>query len=218
MNYLDNIAFLALLIIGIGLFVKNIKKLIRNIKLGGPIKRNDSPKKRWANMAMVALGQSKMVKRPIAGLLHIIVYVGFIIINLSLPWEALVQLIYYQVLKKYNVRTYKFQSHNILLVPISHSFYIYFLLSTPHPVHFSRCLIFINCGSFSLSSLLCRFLLLYFFRIFIYSYDASIQEHRQIGPAILEGYDDDNRCRCQAQGPDFLCTFGEKYVSILPLV
>jgi heterodisulfide reductase subunit C len=32
---------------------------------------------------MIALGQSKMVKRPIAGLLHIIVYAGFIIINIE---------------------------------------------------------------------------------------------------------------------------------------
>jgi heterodisulfide reductase subunit C len=35
-------------------------------------------------MAMIALGQSKMVKKPIAGILHIIVYVGFVIINLEL--------------------------------------------------------------------------------------------------------------------------------------
>ena len=34
-------------------------------------------------MAMIALGQSKMVKRPIAGILHIVVYVGFIIINIE---------------------------------------------------------------------------------------------------------------------------------------
>jgi heterodisulfide reductase subunit C len=35
-------------------------------------------------MVMIALGQSKMVKRPIAGVLHIIVYLGFIIINIEL--------------------------------------------------------------------------------------------------------------------------------------
>ena len=33
---------------------------------------------------MIALGQSKMVRRPIAGILHIIVYAGFIIINIEL--------------------------------------------------------------------------------------------------------------------------------------
>jgi hypothetical protein len=38
---------------------------------------------RWALMARVALGQSKMVVRPIAGILHIIVYAGFVIINIE---------------------------------------------------------------------------------------------------------------------------------------
>lgn len=32
-------------------------------------------------MIRIALGQSKMVTRPISGILHIIVYVGFIVIN-----------------------------------------------------------------------------------------------------------------------------------------
>ncbi len=83
MDYIDNVAFAILLIIGIGFFVKNIKKLSRNIKLGKDIDRTDNAKARWRNMAMIALGQSKMVKRPIAGVLHIIVYVGFIIVNIE---------------------------------------------------------------------------------------------------------------------------------------
>ena len=84
MNYLDNILFAILLIVGFGFFITNIKKLIRNINLGIDIDRKDNPSARWKNMAMIALGQSKMVKRPIAGILHIIVYVGFIIINIEL--------------------------------------------------------------------------------------------------------------------------------------
>jgi len=83
MDYIDNIVFAVLLIFGVGFFVKNSKKLIRNIKLGKKIDRLDNSKLRWKNMAMIALGQSKMVKRPIAGVLHIIVYVGFIIINIE---------------------------------------------------------------------------------------------------------------------------------------
>lgn len=84
MNYLDNILFAILLIVGFGFFITNIKKIIRNINLGIDIDRKDNPSARWKNMAMIALGQSKMVKRPIAGILHIIVYVGFIIINIEL--------------------------------------------------------------------------------------------------------------------------------------
>ncbi|MBF1997291.1 (Fe-S)-binding protein [Flavobacterium psychrophilum] len=83
MSYLDNILFFIILSIGIGYFAINVKKIIRNIKLGQEINRSDNPSARWKNMAMIALGQSKMVKRPVAGILHIFVYVGFVVINLE---------------------------------------------------------------------------------------------------------------------------------------
>ena len=84
MNYLDNLLFLIILCLGFGYFALNVKKILRNIKLGQAVNRTDNASDRWKNMAMIALGQSKMVKRPIAGILHIIVYVGFIVINLEL--------------------------------------------------------------------------------------------------------------------------------------
>ncbi len=84
MTYLDNILFGILLVVGFGYFFIHAKKIVRNINLGAAIDRKDNPKARWKNMAMIALGQSKMVKRPVAGALHIIVYLGFIIINIEL--------------------------------------------------------------------------------------------------------------------------------------
>ena len=83
MNYLPNIIFAIALILGFGYFAKNVKKLVRNIKLGHDVDVSDNKSQRWRNMAMIALGQSKMVKRPIAGFLHVIVYVGFVIINIE---------------------------------------------------------------------------------------------------------------------------------------
>jgi hypothetical protein len=83
MAYLPNIVFAIILITGIGYFLKNVNKLRRNIKLGRDLDVSDNKSQRWKNMAMIALGQSKMVKRPIAGFLHVIVYVGFIIINIE---------------------------------------------------------------------------------------------------------------------------------------
>jgi heterodisulfide reductase subunit C len=83
MNYIPNVLFLICLVVGIGFFVRNIRRLTRNIKLGKDIDRSDNKSARWKNMARVALGQSKMVSRPIAGIMHVIVYVGFIIINIE---------------------------------------------------------------------------------------------------------------------------------------
>lgn len=84
MSYLDNILFAILLIVGFGFFATSVKKIIRNINLGVDVNRKDNSKARWKNMALIALGQSKMVRRPVAGILHIFVYVGFIIINIEL--------------------------------------------------------------------------------------------------------------------------------------
>ncbi|TYA58919.1 (Fe-S)-binding protein [Formosa maritima] len=83
MNYIPNILFAIALFVGLGYFAKNVKKLIRNIKLGQDVDVSDNKSQRWKNMTRIALGQGKMVKRPIAGILHIIVYIGFIIINLE---------------------------------------------------------------------------------------------------------------------------------------
>lgn len=84
MQYVDNILFIIAIAIGFGLFFRSLKEIYRNIKLGKTIDRTDHPSERWKTMAKVAMGQSKMTKRPIAGILHIFVYVGFVIINLEL--------------------------------------------------------------------------------------------------------------------------------------
>ncbi|WP_026755692.1 (Fe-S)-binding protein [Sediminibacter sp. Hel_I_10] len=83
MAYLPQILFAIALIAGLGYFAFNVKKLRRNIKLGRTVDVSDDKSQRWKNMARIALGQSKMVTRPIAGFLHVIVYVGFVVINIE---------------------------------------------------------------------------------------------------------------------------------------
>ncbi len=83
MTYLPNILFLLTLSLGIGYFAKNIRRVIRNIKLGQEVKVSGSAAQRWKNVLLIALGQSKMVVRPVSGMMHIIVYLGFVIINLE---------------------------------------------------------------------------------------------------------------------------------------
>lgn len=83
MKYIPNVIFLLIMIGSIWFFALNVKRLIRNIKLGKDINRFDRPLDRWKTMARVALGQGKMTVRPIAGVLHIFVYVGFVLINIE---------------------------------------------------------------------------------------------------------------------------------------
>ncbi|MGI9547999.1 MAG: 4Fe-4S dicluster domain-containing protein [Flavobacteriaceae bacterium] len=83
MEYIPNIIFTIVLVAGIGIFSRNIRRIIRNVRIGREADLSDNKGMRWRNMALIALGQSKMVVRPIAGLLHIIVYLGFIIINIE---------------------------------------------------------------------------------------------------------------------------------------
>ena len=80
---LENILFTVAFAAAVFLFSKNLKAIIRNINLGKDIDISDHKPERWKKMILVAIGQSKMVVKPISGLMHIIVYAGFIIINIE---------------------------------------------------------------------------------------------------------------------------------------
>ncbi len=80
---IGQILFIIILAAAVYLFSKNVGKIRRNILLGRDTDRSDNPALRWKTMAKVALGQSKMVKRPFAALMHLFIYVGFVIINIE---------------------------------------------------------------------------------------------------------------------------------------
>jgi heterodisulfide reductase subunit C len=84
MNYIPNVIFLVVLALGFYIFYRNMSKLARNIKLGKDVDRSDQSEKRWKTVLRVAFGQSKMTVKPLSGILHIIVYAAFIIINIEL--------------------------------------------------------------------------------------------------------------------------------------
>lgn len=83
MQYIDNIVF-ALVLIGAGYwFAKQVGVIRRNIFLGKDLDRTDRKSERWNTMFRVAFGQSKMQARPVPGILHFIVYAGFLLINIE---------------------------------------------------------------------------------------------------------------------------------------
>ncbi|MDP5113328.1 MAG: (Fe-S)-binding protein [Flavobacteriaceae bacterium] len=79
----SQILFALLFTLGVGLFVRNMIRLRQTIFLGRRAEVGDQPKKRWQQMMRVALGQSKMGARWVPALLHLVVYVGFVIINIE---------------------------------------------------------------------------------------------------------------------------------------
>ena len=83
-EYLPNIIFVVVLFFGLYFFCRNLYRLYRNINLGKQIDVSDNKKERFINMSKIALGQGKLIKRPISGFLHVVVYVGFVIINIEL--------------------------------------------------------------------------------------------------------------------------------------
>jgi len=80
---ISSIIFIVFLIAGTWFFTMNVRKIRRNILLGRDLEINDRKAERWKTMMRVALGQSKMVTRPVAGIMHLFIYAGFIIINIE---------------------------------------------------------------------------------------------------------------------------------------
>ncbi|MER3472110.1 MAG: Fe-S oxidoreductase [Chitinophagaceae bacterium] len=83
MQLLQQILFIALTALAIFIFVRKVKFISRNIKLGRDEKMEPSPE-RWKNVLLMAFGQKRMFDKPVVALLHLFVYVGFVIINVEI--------------------------------------------------------------------------------------------------------------------------------------
>jgi heterodisulfide reductase subunit C len=84
MMIIQQIAFIIISGIAIFLFSKKVMEIRRNILLGKDEDLTDQPNQRWKNVMMNALGQKKMFSNPFVAVLHLFVYVGFIIINIEI--------------------------------------------------------------------------------------------------------------------------------------
>ena len=80
----QQILFILCAIAATWFFVKKVGEMRRNIFLGRPEDISDNKGARWKNMALLALGQKKMFKKPLPAILHLFVYVGFVIINVEI--------------------------------------------------------------------------------------------------------------------------------------
>lgn len=81
---ISSIIFTIIFIISGTFFFINAKKIRRNILLGKDISINDNKIERLKTMLLVAFGQKKMFNRPIPAILHLFLYVAFVITQIEL--------------------------------------------------------------------------------------------------------------------------------------
>lgn len=84
MQILSQILFLAALVITVFLVSRRVLMIKKTIQLGKEDQRTDRPQERLKNMLLLAFGQKRMFTRPIVGVLHFIVYAGFVLINIEM--------------------------------------------------------------------------------------------------------------------------------------
>lgn len=84
MQIVQQILFVLLSGFSIWFFIRNMKRIRRNIFLGKKEDINDNKSARWRNVVLLALGQKKMFKKPMVAIMHFVVYAGFIIINIEI--------------------------------------------------------------------------------------------------------------------------------------
>ncbi len=83
MQLAQQILFILLTIGAILLFARKAKEIYRNINLGRDESISDNKAERWRNVLLLALGQKKMFRYPLVGIMHFVIYAGFIIINIE---------------------------------------------------------------------------------------------------------------------------------------
>lgn len=83
MQLFQQLLFALCLGFSVWFFSKKVKEIRRNIFLGLDEDLTDNKTQRWKNMLLLAFGQKKMFKNPVVAILHLFIYVGFVVINIE---------------------------------------------------------------------------------------------------------------------------------------
>ena len=76
----ESVLFLLILLAALALFIWQVQRLLDAIRAGKPENRFDKAGQRLKVVLTVALGQSKLLREPLAGLLHFSIFWGFVIL------------------------------------------------------------------------------------------------------------------------------------------
>ncbi|MBL0310679.1 MAG: 4Fe-4S dicluster domain-containing protein [Bacteroidetes bacterium] len=84
LTFIQIVLFIVLCLVSGYFAYKGYSRVFKNIRLGKNDMPNDEPSKRWKNMLLVAFGQKKMFKNVTPAILHLVIYVGFVITQIEL--------------------------------------------------------------------------------------------------------------------------------------
>jgi Fe-S oxidoreductase len=77
----ENVVFLAVVVAAFGFFALNVQRLVGYLRLGKPEARTDRPAARLWNVLRVGIAQTKILREPIAGLMHATIFWGFMVLT-----------------------------------------------------------------------------------------------------------------------------------------
>ncbi len=83
MQIVQQVLFALVAVIATWLFARKAWWIRRNILLGTDADFSDNKSLRWKNLLLLAFGQKKMFRKPLVAIMHLVIYVGFIIINIE---------------------------------------------------------------------------------------------------------------------------------------
>lgn len=75
-----NILFLLVLIAAFTFFALSVRRLVRHLSLGQAENRFDRPWERIKRTLVVAIAQSKILREPLAGIMHALIFWGFLVL------------------------------------------------------------------------------------------------------------------------------------------
>ncbi len=81
---IQSIIFAIILLASFINFGVNIRRLISYLNIGKPASRTDNPSKRIGNVLSVAFGHTKLLREPLAGVMHLFIFWGFVILLLAI--------------------------------------------------------------------------------------------------------------------------------------
>jgi Fe-S oxidoreductase len=77
---LESLLFTVILAVALVVFGRSARGLIRSLSIGKPVDRSDHPRQRISRVLAIAFGQTKLLREPFAGMLHFLIFWGFIIL------------------------------------------------------------------------------------------------------------------------------------------